>query len=145
MTFFDTNILVYLFDEANGRKRARALEVFREAKASRTLVLSSQVLSEFYTVVLRKPVRGMTAESARKAITAFQKFPVLPIDSGLVLRAIDRKERSQINYWDALIVESALQTGSSILYSEDLQHGQSFDSLRIQNPFRDAPSSAAAG
>jgi predicted nucleic acid-binding protein len=35
-----------------------------------------------------------------------------------------------------LIVAAAQEAGCSILYSEDMQHGQRVDDLRIENPFR---------
>jgi predicted nucleic acid-binding protein len=38
--------------------------------------------------------------------------------------------------WDALIVESSLRAKAEVLYTEDLQHGQVIDGLRIENPFR---------
>ena len=44
---------------------------------------------------------------------------------------------SRLSYWDALIVESALQAGAVMLLTEDLQHGQTFAGLRVVNPFRE--------
>jgi len=41
----------------------------------------------------------------------------------------------QFSYWDSLIVAAALEAGCSILYSEDMQHGQVIDDrLTIVNP-----------
>jgi predicted nucleic acid-binding protein len=34
-----------------------------------------------------------------------------------------------------MVVNSAIQTEASILWTEDLNHGQSFGDLLIQNPF----------
>ena len=47
-TFFDTNILIYLFDEDALEKKTLAQKLFeRESSAGRAL-LSTQVLQEFY-------------------------------------------------------------------------------------------------
>jgi predicted nucleic acid-binding protein len=40
-----------------------------------------------------------------------------------------------LSWFDALIVSAAQQAGCDVLYSEDLQHGQRFGSLRVVNPF----------
>jgi len=37
---------------------------------------------------------------------------------------------------DALIVEAARARGCERLLSEDLQHGQVFGTVRVENPFR---------
>jgi len=60
---------------------------------------------------------------------------VISISASLVQAGIARMQKNQLSYWDALIVESALRAGASILYSEDLQHGMRFDSLEVRNPF----------
>ena len=51
--------------------------------------------------------------------------------------AVRRSASSQVSYWDALIIESALDAGAAVLLTEDLQHGQRFEALRVVNPFRD--------
>ena len=61
---------------------------------------------------------------------------VKPLDFELTFSAMERTERSVLNFWDGLIVESALRGNAEILYTEDLNHGQVIDGLRIENPFR---------
>jgi predicted nucleic acid-binding protein len=56
-------------------------------------------------------------------------------DRGLVLRSIALARRFRIALWDALIVTAAQDGGCSLVLSEDLQHGRSFDNVSIQNPF----------
>ena len=58
------------------------------------------------------------------------------IDSKLVLSAIHRSRSGQLSFWDALIVQAAIEGNASTLYSEDLQQGQSFDGLKVVNPFQ---------
>jgi predicted nucleic acid-binding protein len=43
--------------------------------------------------------------------------------------------RYKYSIWDGLIVAAALDAGCKILYTEDLQHGQVVEGLRIENPF----------
>ena len=52
--FFDTNVLVYLFDSDSPAKQARAREVFESEGRAGNVVISTQVLQEFYVAVTRK-------------------------------------------------------------------------------------------
>jgi predicted nucleic acid-binding protein len=55
---------------------------------------------------------------------------------GLVLAAMETRDRFGISYWDAAIVEAARTLGCAEVLSEDLSHGQDFDGVRVLNPFR---------
>jgi predicted nucleic acid-binding protein len=134
--FFDTNILVYLFDAGATAKQRRARELLEShTRASETL-LSTQVLQEFYVAVTRKLATPLEPEVAHEAVRELAVLPVVRIDIPLILSAIPLSQQRQISYWDALIVRAALEGGASILYSDDLQHGQSFDTLTVQNPLQ---------
>ena len=78
--------------------------------------------------------RAMAAE-AGQAVTSFAELPLVQIDSELIVSAIHRSRNSQLSFWDALIVQAAIEGHASTLYSEDMQHGQTLDSLRVLNPF----------
>lgn len=133
--FFDTNVLVYAFDAGAPGKRKRAARLFAEAAAAGTVLLSAQVLQEFYVTVTRKLEVPLAADAALEAVTELARFPVVGADSALVLAAIDTHRKHSISLWDALIVEAARSGGASVLYSEDMQHGRSFGSVSITDPF----------
>lgn len=133
--FFDTNVLVYLFDADAPQKQriARAL-LEREANAGRA-TLSTQVLQEFFVTVTRKLAVPLGHEQAERAVRSLAELSVVQIDAALILEAIDTSRRLRISLRDALIVRAALQSGSTVLYTEDLQHGQEAEGLKISNPF----------
>jgi predicted nucleic acid-binding protein len=54
--------------------------------------------------------------------------------SGL-LRRIAPAERSRFDIYDALIVAAALVAGCRERYSEDMQHGQTIERLRVTKFF----------
>jgi len=135
MIFFDTNILVYLFDTSARDKRRRAKELFERHGPLGEAVISTQVLQEFYVAVTRKLSRPLSGEMALNVLRELSSLPVVQVDTDLVLAAARRSIGSQLSYWDGLIVESALRAGAETLFSEDLQHGQAIESLRIVNPF----------
>jgi predicted nucleic acid-binding protein len=130
--FFDTNILVYLFDVGAPRKKAVAEALFREHDS---IILSTQVLQEFYVTVTRKLGRPMPPEKALAAVEHFLDYPVASILQEHVTAAIRRSIDSQLSLWDALIVETALAEGADLLVTEDLHDGWQVGSLRVWNPF----------
>lgn len=132
--FVDTNVLVYLFDADAPDKQARAQELVREERDC--IVLSVQVLGEFYVTVTRKFAESLSHETAARAVDAFSRFRVQPVHPETVSAAIRRSRSTLLSYWDALIVEAALNAGAGVLFTEDLQDGQRIESLQIVNPFR---------
>lgn len=126
--FFDTNILLYLFEEDPRAGRSERLL----AKGG---VVSVQVLNEFVDVCRRKHrqplARIIGALSGVRALCE-----VLPVTLTTHDSAVQLADRYGFRIYDALIAASALEAGCSMLYTEDLQHGQIIEKhLRIVNPF----------
>lgn len=133
--FFDTNVLVYAFDAGSPVKRKRASALFSECATEGTLLLSVQVLQEFYVTVTRKLEKPLDFAAARAAVNELSVFPVVPTDAPMVQAAIRTHQDAAISFWDALIVEAARSGGASVLYSEDMQDGRDFGDLHVVNPF----------
>ena len=134
-SFFDTNVLVYMFDMDAPEKKARAQSLLKEETAAGRAVLSTQVLQEFYVTVTRKLSVPLPSETAEEAVRNLAALPVVEVNADLILRAIKRARRASLSFWDALIVEAALSSGAGVLFTEDLQHGQGIEKLQIKNPF----------
>ena len=135
--FFDSNVFVYLFDEAAPDKRGIAQSLVRNAIETRSACISHQVVQETLNVLTRKFVRAPTSAHAQ---AFFEQF-LLPLWQGkpcqaLFTEALRLKSRYQFSFYDSLIVAAALEAGCKRLLSEDLQHGQRIEGLRIENPFR---------
>jgi predicted nucleic acid-binding protein len=134
-SFFDTNVLLYLFDASVPEKKALAQEVFSgEAEAGRA-VLSTQTLQEFYVNATRKLAEPLSLEVAAEQVRNFSLLPLVRVDEAMILAAAERNRSMSISFWDALIVEAALKAGADRLLTEDLQHGQRIEGLRVENPF----------
>ena len=56
-----------------------------------------------------------------------------------VIEALTIEARYKISFWDALIIQAAEISGATILYSEELSHGQTYGSVRVVNPFNVTP------
>jgi len=134
--FFDTNILVYLFDAGAPAKQRRAREILTQHTLAGETLLSTQVLQEFYVVVTRKLATPLDPDAAYQAVRELAVMPSVRVDIPLILSAIQLSRSKRLSFWDGLIVQSALEGGASILYSEDMQDGQVFETLRIENPLR---------
>lgn len=133
--FVDTNVLVYRFDHDEPAKRDRAREILDAAGGSGRLVLSTQVLQEFYVSVTRKLTRPLPVEDAKKAVRHLSVFPVAQIDAALVLDAITLSQDHQISLWDALILHAAAREKCTEVLTEDLQDGWKILGLEVVNPF----------
>lgn len=126
--FVDSNILIYAVTEG-----PRA--VVAQAAVEAGHAISVQVLNEFANVARRK--LGRAPEEIRQATNGYRAaFDVLPITLKLHDAALNVAQRYQLNFYDGLIVAAALDADCTILYTEDLQHGQLIEKrLRIVNPF----------
>jgi predicted nucleic acid-binding protein len=134
-SFFDTNVLLYLFDNSVPEKKERAQEVFsQEAEAGRA-VLSTQVLQEFYVNATRGLAEPLSPEVAGAQVRDLALLPLVRVDAAMIFAAIERNRSMSLSFWDALVVEAALRAGAGRLLTEDLQHGQIMEGLRIENPF----------
>lgn len=134
--FLDTNIFVYSFDANTPAKSRRAQELIRRAVATRKGIISYQVVQEFFNVALRRFVQPMTAAEAEEFLaTVFSPMLVVHSSQALYSEALRLNARFKLAWYDSLIVAAALESESSILYSEDFQAGQRFSTLTIENPF----------
>jgi predicted nucleic acid-binding protein len=115
-------------------KRAKATELFREHAANSRIVVSTQVVQEFYAASSRK--LGMPRREAYVAVQALLDLPLVLLGASHVTTAIRNEESYQVSFWDGLILAAAQSAGAEILYTEDLNDGQLYGTVLVQNPFR---------
>lgn len=133
-SFFDTNVLIYSVDTNDAGKYDLAADLVEEHLVRENGAISVQVLREFYSAS-RKMVNPLSDEQAREMVYYFSTFRILSEDVPMVLRAVRRHQEMSLSFWDALIVEAALRSGADRLFTEDMQHGQVIEGMRIENPF----------
>ena len=128
-SFFDTTILIY----------ALSSEQPRAAMAEKLLAdggwISVQVLNEFAAVARRK--LDMSWEETREAFLAIRALCETPTPLSIETHqaALEIAARYGYQIYDALILAAALESHCDILYTEDMQNGQSIGPLIIRNPF----------
>jgi predicted nucleic acid-binding protein len=133
--FVDTNILMYAHDATAGRKHEVAKAMLLELWETHGGCLSIQVLQEFYVNVTQKIPVPLNRSKARQILTKLSQWIVHSPGVNDVLSAIDLQSEYAISFWDAMIVQSALRTGCTQIWSEDLSHGGVYGTVRVVNPF----------
>ena len=135
--FVDTNVLLYAASTA-ADESAKA-ETARAILTRDDLVLSVQVLQEFYVQATRATrAERLSHEAATALVEAWSRFRVIETSVPLVRQALATVQRWQVSYWDAAIVEAARLGACSTLLTEDLQSGMDFAGVRVENPFASA-------
>ena len=135
MRFADTNVLLYAIsrDEEEREKAERASQIL----AAGDVALSVQVLQEFYVQATRQSRPDpLTHDQAARLVESFLRFPVQEMTTDVMLAALACCHRFRISYWDAAIIEASRALGCDVVLSEDLNDGQDYAGMLVQNPFR---------
>lgn len=134
MHFVDTNILLYSLDldPAHAAKASVAAQIL----ATKDLVLSVQVLQEFYVQAThsRRP-NALPHDVAVQFIQKWLRFHIQDNTLAVLQSALAIKSRFQTSYWDAAILAAAKVAGCKEVFSEDLNHGQDYGGVVVINPF----------
>jgi predicted nucleic acid-binding protein len=97
------------------------------------LTISTQVLGEAYNVLRRR--LGWPAREALAVVQTLMTLDVVTATLDTVAQGLALAEAHQLSGWDAILVQTAQQTGCDTLFSEDMQAGRKFGGLQIVNPF----------
>ena len=132
--FIDTNILIYAEDSGMGAKHQIAVDLLARLARLEIGALSTQVLAEYYSAATKK--LHMTSEEAEETIRDLSCWKIHRPSHADIVNAIGLQRRYRLSWWDAMIVNSAIESGAEILWSEDLANAQEFGTLVVRNPFR---------
>lgn len=135
-SFVDTNILIYAEDRDALDKHTIARDLVIKLWDSREGIVSVQVLQEFYVNITRKVARPLTPKAALEIVEEYLAWSVVENTGQLLVRAVQLQQKAQLSFWDALIVQAAMDSDCERLYSEDFNDGQRFGSVVIVNPFK---------
>lgn len=132
--FLDTNILLYAAatDPQSEGKRSVARALLKRDDC----VISVQVLQEFYVqATMSSRPTPMPHADAVDLIRVWRRFDIVEQTFALFLTALDIRTRTNFAYWDCAVIAAAKISGSTVLYTEDVQHDREIDGVRIVNPF----------
>jgi predicted nucleic acid-binding protein len=131
--FLATNVLVYA--AATKKDEPRKAAIAREIVASEVFGVSAQTLAEFYNTVVIRAAVPMPLAEVDDWIERLATFPFTVVDAHIVRAGIFLSQRYRIAYYDAALLAAAERLGAPIFYSEDLNHGQFYGSVRVVDPF----------
>ena len=77
----------------------------------------------------------MPAAVAHEAVRQLALGPVVALDAGLVVQAIDLARRHEFAPWDAAIVAAAQRARCDTLLTEELGDGQVFGEVTVRDSF----------
>ena len=135
--FIDSNVLVYAHSRASGEKRERAGALVDQLWESKIGCLSIQVLQEFFVTVTTKVPKRLSIDDAAEVLEAYSRWTIHNPEAGDLLAAVEIQKRFQISFWDAMVIQSARRLGCSLVWTEDLNHGQAYAGVTVRNPFLD--------
>ena len=127
--FIDANVLLYLAS-SDERKIVKVEQVLRLGGT-----ISVQVLNEIANVARRK--MRMEWDETIAFVERFRLLlDVVPLTEQIHENGLRLAERYQLSVYDGMIAAAALDSGCSVLLSEDLRHGLKVEGrLDIRNPF----------
>ena len=128
--FLDSNVLIYIYSLDEPDKRAIAISL-----CEHYAVISFQVMNEISNVLTGK-FNLDPNDVAAKLDELSNSLELKNVDILTIKKALSLKSFYKYSYFDCLMLASALISDCSIIYSEDLQHGQIIENkLKIVNPF----------
>jgi predicted nucleic acid-binding protein len=133
--FLDTNVLVYAYDTSAPEKRRIAQDLVRRAVAGE-MVISTQVLAEFAATLLHKLTPTVRPEDVTDVLDALGPIKTVTPDGGVVRRAVEARAQYGVHFWDGMIVAAAERGHCARIWSEDLNAGQEYFGVVVENPFR---------
>jgi predicted nucleic acid-binding protein len=131
--FVDTNILVYA---ASGAGRdVRKKRIAREIILLPRLHVSVQVLNEFIAVARNPNKLNFSRDQEAKWLREWFELKINALTFTTFQKALELHMTFQLSHWDSLIIASARESACPIVYSEDMNHGQNYDGVKVINPF----------
>lgn len=132
--FLDTNIIIYAFSEDEAKKQSIALELLESQENS--VLISKQVINELANILLKK--FRLSSNQVEDAILELDTIVnIVDFDLSTQIKALHIKDKYNLQFYDSLIIATALKNRCTTLYSEDMHHDMLIENrLRIIDPFK---------
>ncbi len=132
--FLDTNILLYAYSVDEPLKQSAAIGVID--KFDNSAIISIQVINEIANILLKK--FKLSPEDVENVLLELNSaFNIVDFNIATQIKALRLKTKYNLQYYDSLIIATAIENNCTTLYSEDMQDGLIIeDKLTIINPFK---------
>jgi len=132
--FLDTNIIIYSYSVDEKDKQEVAINIID--KYDDKVIISKQVINELTNILLKK-FKLPSNDIENVLLELDTVFYIADFNLATQIKAVRLKDNYNLQFYDALIIATALENRCTILYSEDMQDGLIIDErLKIINPFK---------
>jgi predicted nucleic acid-binding protein len=132
--FVDSNILIHAYDPTDPAKQRISQSLVLKALDGEILA-STQVLAEFAAILLHKISPSPGADNVKILLDALSPIRLIIPDEGIVRRAVEAHATYGLHFYDGMIVAAAERGGCKRIWSEDLNSGQKYFGIVVENPF----------
>jgi len=130
--FLDSNILIYCYSNNEIDKQKIARSIFENTK---DIYISSQVINAVTNILLKK-LKLTTTDVVNTILQISALVTTFSFHINTQLEALKLKEKYNLQFYDALIIATAIENNCTVLYSEDMQDGLIINNtITIKNPF----------
>jgi len=134
--FIDTNIFIYAQDENDNEKAHKARELLIKTVKTKIGFISTQVIQEFCNVALKKSDLPLKPSDITEVLEELLLPMLAHVPSERFYKEVLKLyERYSLSYYDAMIVQAAIDLNCDLLYSEDMHNGAHYDGVTVVNPF----------
>lgn len=132
--FLDTNVIIYAFSEDEIEKQSAALKLLDTQDDN--VLISKQVINELSNILLKK--FKLSSNQVEDAILELDTIVnIADFYLSTQIKALHIKDKYNLQFYDSLIIATALENRCTILYSEDMHHNLLVENrLKIINPFK---------
>ncbi len=95
-SFFDTDLLLYMYTDTDPVRQKRARELYRELALAGAMLVSTQVIQEFYAAAVRKLM--LPRPTAHMLAEALLELPLVIIAPPHIRAAMDNADRYQVSF-----------------------------------------------
>jgi predicted nucleic acid-binding protein len=131
--FIDSNAFIYLLDATDVKKNKLALELFATRLNMFDTYISTQVIKEVSSVCLRR--LKYSIDEVYRVVDLLNEHNVMDTSVETIKSGLEIVRNHSFSFYDSLIIASAIESNCSVLYSEDMNHGETIAGLKIINPF----------
>jgi len=135
MKFIDSNVLIYVADDTDVVKQHVARSIVRDAITTLGFMVSAQVINEFCAVSHRKLKKS--TDEVYGFLEIFERIKTVPVLPAWTRRALEIRERYNLQFYDSLLLAAAEANGCDEIYTEDLSDGQVYCGIKAVNPFKE--------
>jgi predicted nucleic acid-binding protein len=133
----DTNILIYVYDNAESIKQEKAIKVLDRLIPLQKAVISTQILAEFYAATTKARRSLLSRSEALQRVLIYANiFEVVEINKAVIVEAVRGVEKHGFSFWDAQVWATARIYSIPVVFSEDFNSGAIIEDILFENPFR---------